>query len=439
MIRNFSWNFVGWVDLEDVGFDGTPIDARHHTKEYLATAFHSFEQLAKLMDPLGYDALYATEHHFQPEGIEVFPNLQMLGLHLSHITKNLRFGCAFNILPQWHPLRLAEDYAMADILTRGRVIFGIGRGTQTREAETLGAPMLDQQKNRDLMEEGIEILVKALRQESFSHQGKAYSIPPPVQYRGRVMEEVTLVPRPLYSTEIWQPISSGSPRGVEIQAKHGIKGILPTIQLDGGPDPKVLQYQQFAARHGRDLGLGEDLGVYLYCHLGSSKQEAAREVELFQEESFKRKAGIGGLPTDPKNATPFTNSLADLKALGSPRTARDAARAMGYRPLEEQVMKDRGLLYGTPEEVIATLKHIEAKYPALETVILHPPELTHQSIMREQIQRFAEEVLPAFPQAIHRDRQWPDKLAHPERITRYTSSSLSQGRAQDEMMQVKVA
>jgi alkanesulfonate monooxygenase SsuD/methylene tetrahydromethanopterin reductase-like flavin-dependent oxidoreductase (luciferase family) len=429
MIRNFSWNFVGWVDLEDVGFEGTPIDARHHTKEFLATAFSSFEDLARLMDPLGYDALYATEHHFQPEGIEVFPNLQMLGLHLAHITKNLRFGCAFNILPQWHPLRLAEDYAMADILTRGRVIFGIGRGTQTREAETLGAPMVDQQKNRALMEEGIEILVKAFHQDSFSHHGEHYTIPPPVQYRGKVMRDITLVPRPLYNTEIWQPISSGSPRGVELQARHGIKGILPTIQLEGGPDPKVVQYQQFAARYGRDLALGEDLGVYLYCHLGRSKQEAAREVELFQEESFKRKAGIGGLPTDPKNATPFTTSLQDLLALGDPRTARAAATGMGYKPLEQAVAKDRGLLYGTPSEVIATLKDIEAKYPGMETVILHPPELTHKSIMMEQIQRFAEDVLPAFPDAIHRDRQWPDLLSRPDRIQRYTPISLVQEKA----------
>jgi alkanesulfonate monooxygenase SsuD/methylene tetrahydromethanopterin reductase-like flavin-dependent oxidoreductase (luciferase family) len=419
-IRNISWNFVGWVDLEDVGFEGTPIDARHHTKEYLSTALRTLEELALVMDPLGYDALYGTEHHFQPEGIEVFPNLLMLGVHLSHLTSNLRFGCAFNILPQWHPLRLAEDYAVADILTRGRVIFGVGRGTQTREAECLGAPMVDQESNRALMEESLELLTLALREESFSWHGEYFDVPPPVVYRGRVMSEITLVPRPLYSNEIWQPISSGSPRGVDLQARLGIKGVLPTLTLDA-PDPKVVQYREAAARHGRQLALGEDLAAYLYCHLGDTPETAAREVELFQQESFKRKAGIGGLPTDPKNATPFTASAEDLLELGHPATAAAAARRMGYVSLEEQVTRDRSLLYGPAERIIETIKHIEALYPGLETLILHPPELTHKHIMIEQIQRFADEVMPAFPDAIKRNRTWPDLLADPGALPRYVT------------------
>jgi alkanesulfonate monooxygenase SsuD/methylene tetrahydromethanopterin reductase-like flavin-dependent oxidoreductase (luciferase family) len=418
MFKNISWNFVGWVDLEDVGFEGTPIDARIHTKEYLATAYKTFEDLARTMDPLGYDALYATEHHFQPEGIEVFPNLQILGVHLASITKNLRFGTAFNILPQWHPLRLAEDYAMADILTRGRMIFGIGRGTQTREAEALGAPMSDQQKNRDLMEESIELLVKAFHSESFSHHGRFYNVPPPVHYRGKVMKEITLVPRPIYNTEIWQPMSSAVPRGIEAQAKYGIKGILPTIEVDGD-DPKVVMYRQFAAKHGRELAVGEDLGVYLYCHLGASRQAAAQEVEKFQEESFKRQAGIGGLPTDPKFRTAWMHDPEDLKILGDPRKARIKAKEMGYMPLEEQVKLNRAMLYGTAVEIIETLKAIEKKYPAMETLILHPPELTHRAIMIEQIQRFAAEVLPAFPAAIKKNRQWPDVLKSLDKIQRY--------------------
>ena len=63
-------------------------------------------------------------------------------------TTKLKFGCGFNVLPMWHPLRLAEDFAMADILTGGRVIFGIGRGYHTREVETFGAPMQDADANR---------------------------------------------------------------------------------------------------------------------------------------------------------------------------------------------------------------------------------------------------------------------------------------------------
>ena len=90
-------------------------------------------------------------HHFQPEGTELIPNLLMMAMHLCGVTKHINIGCGFNIVPMWHPLRLAEDYAMADILTGGRVIFGVGRGYHTREVETFGSPLLDQNANRELL------------------------------------------------------------------------------------------------------------------------------------------------------------------------------------------------------------------------------------------------------------------------------------------------
>src|SRR5207244_8494887 len=94
-------------------------------------------------------------------------------------------------------LRHDEDDAAADILTEGRVIFGVGRGYHTREVESFGNPMLDAEANRELFEEQMEIILKAFRQDSFSHHGKRYTIPPAVPYRGYPLNEITLVPRPL--------------------------------------------------------------------------------------------------------------------------------------------------------------------------------------------------------------------------------------------------
>jgi len=97
---------------------------------------------AKCIDERGYDTFWMAEHHFQSEGAELIPNLLMMAMHLCGVTKNINIGCGFNIVPMWHPLRLAEDYAMVDILTGGRVIFGVGHGYRTREVETVGAPLL---------------------------------------------------------------------------------------------------------------------------------------------------------------------------------------------------------------------------------------------------------------------------------------------------------
>ena len=77
----------------------------------------------------------------------------MLSGHLAqaHLTERLRFGSGFNVTLMWHLHRLAEDFATADILTGGRVIFGVGRGYHTREVEVFGAPLLDQDANRELL------------------------------------------------------------------------------------------------------------------------------------------------------------------------------------------------------------------------------------------------------------------------------------------------
>ena len=114
---------------------------------------------------------WMAEHHFQREGTECIPNVLMMALHLTHVTKNLNIGCGFNITPMWHPLRLAEDYAMADILSNGRVVFGVGRGYHTREVETFGSPLIDQNANRELFEEQVDIIFKAFNEEQFSHKG----------------------------------------------------------------------------------------------------------------------------------------------------------------------------------------------------------------------------------------------------------------------------
>jgi alkanesulfonate monooxygenase SsuD/methylene tetrahydromethanopterin reductase-like flavin-dependent oxidoreductase (luciferase family) len=88
----------------------------------------------------------------------------MMSMHLCGVTK---IGCGFNIVPMWHPLRLAEDYAMTDVLTGGRVIFGVGRGYHTREVESFGNPLIDQNANRELFEEGMEVLFKAFEGKPF--------------------------------------------------------------------------------------------------------------------------------------------------------------------------------------------------------------------------------------------------------------------------------
>src|SRR5260370_29233516 len=142
MINKFHVLYVGQIELDNIGLEGTPAHDRRYASERLSEAFATARDIAQEMDTLGFHALWTAEHHFQREGYECLPNLVQLGLWLATQTKRLKFGCAFNVLPMWHPIRLAEDYAMADIVTDGRVIMGIGRGYHSREVETFAAPLL---------------------------------------------------------------------------------------------------------------------------------------------------------------------------------------------------------------------------------------------------------------------------------------------------------
>ena len=224
MIHNFSTSYAGHIVDDNIGLDGTPVNDRWYSNEVLAETFDWALDLAQHLDRLGYNEFWMAEHHFQHEGYEGIPNLLMLDLFLATQTEQLRFGCGFNITPMWHPLRLAEDFAMADILTKGRVIFGVGRGYHTREVETFGSPVLDGDANRDLFEEQVEIILKAFQEESFSHEGKHYRIPAPVPYRGYTLEKLTLVSRPVHPpVGVWQPLVSGTP---SITTTVGMKGLL---------------------------------------------------------------------------------------------------------------------------------------------------------------------------------------------------------------------
>src|SRR5919106_4813511 len=135
-----------------------------------------------LAERLGYDFYFMTEHHFQPEGAEFSPNPLLAEAAIAARTKRIRLGQAANIITWWHPVRIAEQAAMLDVISGGRLEFGIGRGYQPREAEVFGWPygstIQDQERNRSYYEEAYELILKCWTEPSFGHRGEFYSTPP---------------------------------------------------------------------------------------------------------------------------------------------------------------------------------------------------------------------------------------------------------------------
>ncbi len=384
MIAKFDSSYVGSVDLENPGYRGTPINDRHYSNAELADVLHKAVAYAKTMDRLGYDSFWMAEHHFQPEGTECIPNLLMMAMHIAGVTKNLRIGCGFNVVPMWHPLRLAEDYAMADVLTGGRVIFGVARGYHTREVESFGAPLTDQAANREMFEEGVDVIFKAFNEERFSHKGTYYTIPPAVPYRGYTLKDITLVPRPVrLPVECWQPIQSGSDRAFDFMAKHGISGVIGGGSAEGGAvDRHMTSFQAAYARRGVKLALGEKLSLGYQFFIAESREAAMRQAAHYYEENMK-----------------MFGELRLVRALSDEQIAamRDPKLAAGVKlPTIEDAVKAGGFLAGTPAEIVDQLKAVEKRYPGLERVSCGMALGTPLKVALDQLERFAKEVIPAF-------------------------------------------
>lgn len=387
MITKFDSLYAGHIDLDNVGYGGTPINDRLYPNEKLAGALEKAEAQAVLMDRLGYNAFWMAEHHFQREGTECIPNVLMMALHLAHVTKNLKLGCGFNIAPMWHPLRLAEDYAMADILSNGRVIFGLGRGYHTREVETFGSQLRDQPANRELFEEQADIIFKAFNSERFSHKGKHYTLPPEIPYRGYTLRDLTLVPRPLrLPVECWQPIQGGTARAMEFMAKHGIQGMVGGGSAEGGAMHKVvLAWQEAHAKMGKHIELGERLCFGFHFYMADSREDGIRKAGKYYEENMK-----------------MFGELRLVRALTEEQIEimRDPKRAPSAKlPRIEDAVNAGGFLTGSANEIIDHLKALEKKYPALDRISVSLSVGVPKSEALEQLERFAKEVMPAFTKA----------------------------------------
>ncbi|SNT48073.1 LLM class flavin-dependent oxidoreductase [Rhodococcoides kyotonense] len=386
MIKNFGVLYVGNViDGDDIGFDGPMPFERRYPSERLTSAFDEALTLAQLSERLGFSTFWMAEHHYQHEGFECIPNIPLLSLWLAQHTTEIKFGCGFNVLPTWHPIRLAEDYAVVDKLTNGRLIFGVGRGYHERElvgmnAQTVG---LADDDRRALFEEQVEILVKAFAEESWSHHGRFYDLPPAgATHRFRPVDELTLVPRPNHPVDIWQPTTSGNPRGVEFMARNGINGMIAGMPTPFAGKFAAL-YQEANRKFGRDLELGENLAVGFRCYLADTEKQAREALRPIYDEYSKFGAPLG--------VNPFSKELIALHESNGDAVPSDA-RIMSF----DEVLESGAWFAGTAEQFIDRVGALQDELPGLEHVLinLHIPASHREN--REQVERIGRDVLPHF-------------------------------------------
>src|SRR2546421_3909132 len=166
--------------------------------------------IGDLAEPLGFDSLFALEHHFT--GYAMSPAPAQLLSYFAGRTRRISLGTAVIVLP-WHdPVRVAEEIALLDILCGGRCVFGFGRGAASVEYEGFRIPM-DEARPRFV--EAAQIIVKALSNDSFEHEGRFFQIP-----------RTAIRPRPMSHPERRFYSPAGRPGSARITAEAGLRVLI---------------------------------------------------------------------------------------------------------------------------------------------------------------------------------------------------------------------
>jgi alkanesulfonate monooxygenase SsuD/methylene tetrahydromethanopterin reductase-like flavin-dependent oxidoreductase (luciferase family) len=381
-LMRIDTNLLGSVFISDPGHGGTPATARRYGRQAYADAYEDYVSYARTADETGFDTLWYTEHHFQHEGYEVIPNQVQLGLFSAALTERINFGQMFNIVPQWHPLRLAEDFAMADILTGGRMRFGVGRGTVPREMQTLGAMIesgdngMDadaERVNREVFEEAMQIIRTAFAQDRFSFAGTHFVVPPPgIPDRSGTVQDLALVPNVIRPVEVYQACTS--PRTMEYVAEHGHVGVYTRQSVERLTRAWDL-HAEFASRSGRMLSPGQERMLVLHVHVGDTHESAVASARPAHDELAKLLAPYGRFATydapEGMDETPFD-----------------------FCPTLEESMAQGISAVGTAEAVAETIDRYRSELGlSLLSVALDGPGLSRAQV-EEQMHRFSSDVAP---------------------------------------------
>ncbi|WP_408107289.1 LLM class flavin-dependent oxidoreductase [Brevibacillus sp. B_LB10_24] len=352
-------------------------------------AIDEAREQAIFCDAAGFDSIWYTEHHFGHEGYELIPNPILMGADIAARTKRIRIGQAANIITFWHPLRLAEDIALLDQLSGGRVEVGVGRGLYGREAMNLNqlADPKDQEQNRALFEETFSILKKALSERFFSHQGRFYQFPAPglkwnhplspqtEEYMDMEKGEITkmsIMPPPYQRPlpPLWQVIDT--PRSIKWAAQNSVKGIfwMPTVKELKG---RFELYRQTAEEaRGVPVQLGEDLALVRDCYIAETMEEARRDAEEAILHTYRwicHWRGLGNLLDPGEELQPGTELSFDF-------------------------LHPRNLLVGTPDYVAEKILELKEELNLQNLLLwMNHGSLHHKKIMRS-LKLFSEEVMP---------------------------------------------
>ena len=278
----------------------------------LRTVYQRALDRVRIMDGAGYDAVWLAEHHFST--YSVCPSVHIMGMHVADITRRLRIGTGVSLAAFYHPLRLAEEVALLDNLSGGRVNWGAGRGFDRKEMEVFG---VGREESYARFRENVDVVLRAWRDEPLDYEG-----------RFNTYREVEVLPKPLQAPlPTW--IASSSPEAIDWAAGQGHAILMDPHSTHDETASKYARYRSALAEHG---------------HRNSQDTPMARLIAIAR-----------------------TDQAAEEVARQGAKWTLDsyAAPGPGAPSKEERIERyvDEVVIHGSPAKVVDELKRLEEEIP----------------------------------------------------------------------------
>jgi alkanesulfonate monooxygenase SsuD/methylene tetrahydromethanopterin reductase-like flavin-dependent oxidoreductase (luciferase family) len=288
------------------------LDDSNHTVEYAELLDELREQVV-LCEEGGFDIAWADEHHFN-YGFTNNPNPLLVGAMMAQATSRIRIGLPCP-LPNWNPLRLPEDVAILDHLSRGRVELAMGRGISPFDVANLNPELKGvwpdpklrfdqstQTASREHFAEFVEVLKQAWTEDYFSHKGRYFEFPTPgfpwqaatpppdtSMVKDGEIVKLTVGPKPYQKP--YPPLRmlmTSQPSYAEA-ARLGLSGWV----WIGGPPKRMRQRLEVystirSEQEGREFRVGEDVGGLRYAYVAATYEEAKKDVDRMYTTGMRR-------------------------------------------------------------------------------------------------------------------------------------------------------
>ena len=320
-----------------------------------------------LTEELGFDSVWLTEHHYADYGLSSAPSVLLATLAAR--TERVKLGIAVYVLPFHHPIRIAEETAMIDILSNGRLTVGIGRGNRPLEFSGHGVSLAD---SRSRTEEGVDVMLQAWTQERVNYEGKHWHF-----------DNIPVYPKPLTQPHPPIAVAATSEESVRWTARMGFQLLNSGLTTPLEATLKQRELYASALNESQPPGVAEDLlsrwSVTKHMYIAPTDEEARRDAE----------------PAERWYANAFARSLSAEGIKGLPESSyQDAARIrQRLSAINFGELADGPLLIGAPETVARKVLELQS-HGVGELIMWMNFGGLDPAKVRRSMRLFASEVLP---------------------------------------------